>query len=221
MKNSFDKIRNSLEEASPEDIGLPLDREKLWAKVEAKQRRKTIVFRPWLSHAAAVAAGLIVGIYFWSGSDNATPDANPAIVHQSSPAKPAQVDQSKIDDTAIASQASEATVNTRDKKIAQPAAIATSNQQQVQINEEPTKVPEPIIAEPPAPIIIASNTPSRSKQKVLHLADMKNENGSKQIMQDPNGKSFLKQLMDRQGQQEQSTETVSAIVAGYLKKHNN
>lgn len=221
MKNSFDKIKNSLEEASPEDIGLPLDREKLWAKVEAKQRKRTIVFRPWISHAAAVAAGLIVGIYFWSGSDNAAPETNPAIVHQSGPAKPAQVDHNKIDDTAIASRASEATVNTRDKKIVQPAAIPTSNQQQVQIQEELTKVPAPIIAEPPAPVIIASNTPSRRKQKVLHLADMKNENGSKQIMQDPNGKSFLKQLMDRQGQQEQSTETVSAIVAGYLKKHNN
>jgi hypothetical protein len=65
MKTSFDQqLKQQLDQSRPEDLGYKPDRDKLWGRIEAKQKRKTLPLRLWISHAAAIAAGLVVGSYF-------------------------------------------------------------------------------------------------------------------------------------------------------------
>ena len=220
MKNAFEhKLKQSLEQASPEDVGHSFDRNKLWAKVAAKQQRKTVMFKPWLSHAAAVAIGLVLGLYLWSDNKETVTTPMAKMDYKQSPLKlpSAQTDKENL---ATASQGKNK-IKPINNSLIEPrynpntASPGDAVKQVIKEAGQPEQ-PEVDVLEP---LTLAVHKPLKN-QKVLHLADMNNENGRKQMMQNTPGNALLAHLIDRQNHAEASQETVSAMVVNYLKKHN-
>lgn len=176
MKSSFDqKIKQQLEESSPEDLGYKPDRDNLWSRIEAKQNRKRLPLRMWLSHAAAIAAGLIIGSYFLTTyrQDTAQQDIKQTEQHTAA-VLPKQ-------DTAPAAampgrlNTSPVTVQVRPSRSHNATTLQPASQQQQR--SLTTAQPQPGLipadkAEEPAVVAQAI----KPKVKVLHLMDMHNEN---------------------------------------------
>ncbi len=187
MKSSFDQqIKQQLEQSSPEDLGYKPDRDKLWNRIEAKQNRKRVPIRMWLSHAAAIAAGLIIGSYFLT-----TYRQDPAQQDIKQTEQPTAT-------TVVPRQDSLQTAVLHGQHSPLPAtAQAKPNRSQH------TPVPQPTAQQQPEPVVAAQqqseqdNLPAdktaeqpvvaqatRPKVKVLHLMDMHNEN-TKLIQAEP------------------------------------
>ena len=65
MNNDLDKqLRDLLDASSPADAGFELNKERVWRTIDSKQETKVIPFRKWISHAAAVAAGILLCLPF-------------------------------------------------------------------------------------------------------------------------------------------------------------
>src|SRR5262245_34830085 len=74
MDHSFDrKLKQKLEDQSPEALGHRPDRERMWQQISGRQKRKPFILPAWASHAAAVAAGLLIGILLLSRHREAAP----------------------------------------------------------------------------------------------------------------------------------------------------
>lgn len=185
MKSSLEQqLKQQLEQSSPEDLGFKPDRERMWHRIAAQQQKKTLLFRPWLTHAAAIAAGLVIGSFFLARyqEDAGQKQVVPAVaVHtpqqqagavmqqpagQLQPAKPvtAALQHNPVTKSAVQpAHAWVASPSAAGQNTTLPQPIAAAPQQPVTATAQP--LPEPLVAAKEQPRV-----------KVLHLMDINNEN---------------------------------------------
>ncbi len=184
MSGSFEeRLKQKLEQSSPEELGYRPDREQLWHKVVTRQKRRSLPLRLWLSHAAAIAAGLLIGGFFLAtykdreAAAGLKPGQATAVVQTQ---QPQAAENTNAPDKAPVTP-SVATVqpatrhqlqqahNPQPAKGQHPAPIApVTTQQQVITAAVPAPTPEPVVAR-----VEPTKT---EKAKVLHLMDIDNEN---------------------------------------------
>ena len=212
MENHFDKdLKDRLGEASLPEAGLRLDKDKLWSRIEKKKAKKRIAFLPWLSHAAAIAAGLAFGFFFFVHKDQSVKEHQVAIQQKST-----SILQTTTDTVYIVKKEKEQTqqpsVLRKVTKVQQQAS-ATTVHQPVHIPTDNIELPEKEVQ----PVIAINN--HAPLLKVLHLTDMDNEN-SKPCIGDRGKPSFFVDVPDR-SRSESSTETFSMLVAQKLNLTKN
>jgi hypothetical protein len=209
MKNAFDKdLKQRLDEASLQEAGLRFDKDKLWVKIEKKKAKKRIAFLPWLSHAAAIAAGLAAGIFLFVPKDRQVND-HKVIVQQ----KEVPVLKTIIDTVYI--------VKNEEQQHQKPASIT--------IIKTPQRAPV-ATTQKVSPGIIDHTLPIKEEQpalainehvqpKVLHLTDIGNENAQSHT-KERRKNTFFVTLPDR-NQSGLNTETFSMLVAQKLNLKKN
>lgn len=187
MSGSFEeRLKQKLEQSSPEELGYRPDREQLWHKVVTRQKRRSLPLRLWLSHAAAIAAGLLIGGFFLAtykdreAAAGLKPGQATAVVQTQ---QPQAAENTNAPDKAPVTP-SVATVqpatrhhlqqahNPQPAKGQPPTPITpVTTQQQVTTAAVPVPVPTP------EPVVVARVEPTKTaKAKVLHLMDIDNEN---------------------------------------------
>lgn len=182
MDNSFDRdLKRKLENQSPESLGFRPDRDKLWQQIESGKKKKTRLVPLWLSHTGAVAAGLLIAFFVLSRRA-AEPEHRPMAVHVQpairtitdtvyAPATPQTVQQ-QPQVAAVATAPS----GSRQKTAALPPAVVPRKGTATPEPPAPAQ-PEPVPVTDPkteAPLVLAAAP--RQHRKVMHLADMDNEN---------------------------------------------
>lgn len=180
MKTSFDQqLKQQLDQSTPEDLGYKPDRDKLWNRIEAKQKRKTLPLRLWVSHAAAIAAGLVIGSYFLTTYRTEEPAGLKQAAQTTSQALPEPTVPQKIP-AAIPARVIQppATVfpkahNSNNNLALQPAPAQKNQLPTDHTTNTPEIIPDPA-NDTKAPPVIAQVT--QPKVKVLHLMDIHNEN---------------------------------------------
>lgn len=209
MKNTFDKdLKQRLDEASLPEAGLRFDKDKLWGKIEKKKAKKRISFLPWISHAAAVAAGLAAGIFLFVHKDQPASDHSVIVQQKETP-----VLRTITDTVYIVKHEKEQTqpsVLRKTTKAQQPVAVATV-QQPVKI------ITDPKLPEKEAQPVIALHKPN--PPKVMHLIDMDNEN-AQPYTRERKRNTFFVNLSDR-SQSGSGTESFSMLVAQKLNLTKN
>lgn len=172
MEHSFDRdIKQKLQDITPEEAGYRPDRDKLWQSIEAKKapKRKALPF--WLGHAAAVAAGLLLGFFFFYPGKNIQQEHTVVGTHVAPIIK-------TIRDTVYMQQPATSVPVPAPSMAAHssghpgtPAAAKAGGPVPVQLPaEEQLPVRDPAPQEP----LLAVNKPAPIK--VLHLSDIDNEN---------------------------------------------
>ncbi len=209
MNSAFDRnIKQELENASPEMLGYRPDRDKLWDKIAEKKKKKTIPFTLWISHAAAVAAGLVIGIFFLMKEKT----EQPALVSK----QPSAIIQ-KVTDTIYVHNntndqpsAPKHSIRSEEKKqlANYPSPIIKQDQDQEEISVAQTDADR---KEQPQHIVVKASSPVR----VLHLVDMNNENA------DPKGTpkegfAFFKKFANQSLPDIDNKETLSMIVSKHV-----
>jgi hypothetical protein len=224
MKNDFDKkLADKLNSSSLEDLGLSPNRENMWRSIEQKQQKKTINFRMWLTHAAAIALGVFAGIYFL-GRDK---DATVKYVVVEKPAKQAPAHEQKIEpteETNIDNTISQA--EPRKAKSATTYIAATPKQSETVIAPKqpiPEIQPSTLVIEEKQPPVYTTLEPttvaatSTKPKKVLHLADMTNENNNLVERKRYKTETFWAGFVPRQPFVKDNYETFSNIVADRIR----
>jgi flagellar basal body-associated protein FliL len=211
MKNTFDKdLKQRLDNASLQEAGLHFDKEKLWGKIEKKKAKKRIPFLPWISHTAAVAAGLAVGIFLFVHKDQQQNDHHVVVQQKEVPVLKTITDTVYI---------------VKNEQQHQKAAVVSISKTPQQISVAMTqktlsgtpRTPDnilPVKEEQPA---LAVN--ERVQPKVLHLTDIENENAQPHTWERKRN-SFFVTLPDR-SQSVSSTESFSMLVAQKLNLTKN
>jgi hypothetical protein len=204
MENKFDKdLKQRLGEASLPEAGLRFDKDKLWGKIEKKKAKKRIAFLPWVSHAAAVAAGLAAGIFLFIHKDQ--PVASPQVAVQQKGITVRDTvyivknEKEQTQQPSVLRKAAKAQVPASVTTVQQPLYIATDTEQ----------------PEEDAQAVIALN--KSVPLKVLHLTDIDNENSKPHIRVREKPSFFV---VDR-NQAESSPETFSMLIAQKLNLKKN
>ncbi|WP_157977238.1 hypothetical protein [Taibaiella helva] len=176
MDNSFDRLlKEKLADQSPEALGFRPDREKLWQQMEAKKKRQTRLIPLWLSHTAAVAAGLLIAFFFLPHKGNNTKESAPAVAGRQTVIRT---------DTVFVLQAATATgpgmptttIPQHHNRAAAAAPIITSKPEAPTANIPVPEAKEEKLEAPIEAPVVAAAPPQTPR--VLHLADMDNENAA-------------------------------------------
>jgi hypothetical protein len=172
MKEDFERrLKQKLEQATPEELGYRPDKEQLWNRITTQQKKpKTLPLVTWITHAAAIAAGLLIGAFFLNWENQ------PAAVQL----MPDVVSSQKLKirtDTVYVLQSPGAH---KDPEKVVPAT-AVNQARPHRETGQPTAAQEQIVQkqEIPAPKMERQETTiARNQQppKVLHLSDIGNEN---------------------------------------------
>lgn len=226
MKEAWEQnLKEKLDRATPEDVGLNFDREKLWGVIEHKSpvRRRTLW--PWLSHAAAIITGIIAGAFVWSllhqsnqsidhSGDVALqqsvgPQSNGSIEKELAPPTPQSIPRKRLPSS------QPAVTEVRTSKAGNNVLVGID--QKLQENIEQLGTDEQVNPNSEQ-IIIADNTPPTLRTKVLHVADLKNDGNNPITAHTSKQTSLLNTIINRQDIQNDASESVSALVVGFLKK---
>jgi len=176
MDNSFDRLlKEKLADQSPEALGLRPDREKLWQQVEARKKQKVRLIPLWLSHTAAVAAGLLIAFFFLPHKGNNTKESVPAVAGRQTVIKT---------DTVFVLQAATATgpgmptttIPQHHNRAAAATPIVASKPEAPTANIPLPEAREERLEAPIEAPVVA--TAPHQTPRVLHLADMDNENAA-------------------------------------------
>jgi hypothetical protein len=210
MKNEFDKdLKQRLDNASLQEAGLRFDKDKLWGKIEKKKAKKRIPFLPWVSHAAAVAAGLAIGIFFFVHKDQQPASDHQVVVQQ----KETPIVKTTTDTVYI--------VKNETPQHQKPAsATIIKTPQQASIAVEQKNLPgaaNTILPAKEEQSVLAMN--ERIHPKVLHLSDMENENAQSNTREQKKPSSIF--VLSSQNQSESTSETFSMLIAQKLKLTKN
>lgn len=211
MKNAFDKdLKQRLDNASLQETGLRFDKDKLWGKIEKKKAKKRIPFLPWVSHAAAVAAGLAAGILLFVHRDQQPANSHQVIVQQ----KEVPVVQTVTDTVYIVKNE-----NAQHQKPASVAIIKTPQQAPVATEQKtlPGATNNVLQVQEEQPVLAMNE---RVQPKVLHLADMENENAQSNTNTRKQKKSSFF-VLSNHNPSESTSETFSMLVAQKLKLTKN
>lgn len=217
MKSSFDQqIKQQLEQSSPEDLGYTPDRDNLWSRIEAKQNRKRLPLRMWLSHAAAIAAGLVIGSYFLTTYRQDTAQQDISQTEQHTTAVLAK--QDTLQSVAMPGQHNPSSVTTQARStrshIAPAPRPVTQQQPEPVIAAQPQPEPGPLPAgRDEEPTVIAQA--AQPKVKVLHLMDMRNENTKLMQAEHPQPETRWAWLLPEQAEKS-GTESFSAQVVKHI-----
>jgi hypothetical protein len=214
MKQDFDNnLKQRLGEASLPEAGVRFDKDKLWAKIEKKKTKKSIKFLPWVSHAAAVAAGLVIGIFFFTREHKAETTTPAVVVKQDRPAA------ATITDTVYVVK-HDAQTQKNEKKVVPVIRL----QEQQKWEPEPIVVKETLLqtekqnlTEPvPEQVLAVTQT---KRVKVLHLSDIDNENANPKAWE--RKKTFFEMAQSNNMQSDTHSETISMLVAKKLNLTKN
>lgn len=173
MEHSFDRdIKQKLQDITPEEAGYRPDRDKLWQSIEAKKapKRKTLPF--WLGHAAAVAAGLLLGFFFSYPGGNIQQEHTVAGTHVAPIIKTIRDTvylQQPAQSVPVPAPSMAAHSNEHPGTPAAPAKAGGPVPVQLPAEEQP-----PVMDPAPQEPLLAVNKPAPTK--VLHLSDIGNEN---------------------------------------------
>lgn len=210
MENKFDKdLKQRLDDTSLPEAGLRFDKDKLWGKIEKKKTKKRIAFLPWISHTAAVAAGLAAGIFLFVHKDHLPENDHQVVIQQ----KEIPVVQTVTDTVYIVRNE-----NLPHQKSA--SGTITKTQPQTIIETEQKTLPGaansvlPVKEEQTA---LATN--KRVQPKVLHIADMENENAQSNIREQKKPQSFF--ALSNQDRSGSISETFSMSLAQKLNLTKN
>ncbi len=174
MEDHFDRdIKQKLEGITPEELGYRPDREKLWQQVSGKKKTRSIPFPAWITHAAAIAAGLLIGAYFFSREKG--PEQMPVpLAHTGTVvAPPAKTTVDTVYVTRQVAIAKPATSGPVTQPVKQNAGIPSKETTIAKEQHEPARVTVPSPA-PQEPLVAIA--PTVQQRKVMHLSDMGNEN---------------------------------------------
>ncbi|WP_118975863.1 hypothetical protein [Taibaiella koreensis] len=209
MDNSFDRLlKQKLAGQSPESLGFRPDREKLWQQVEAKRKKKTRLIPLWLSHTAAVAAGLAVGFFFLSREEKTRPEQQPVAVHQPAATRPQTVSPPQAgpeEDHRAGTTVAQHNKHHPTSSLPDVRPTTTETPPLPAVPEMPESQPEMVREEP----VIA--TTARQAPQVLHLADMDNENA---LPKGRNKTAFGEFVPANLRQPEGNAKALSAAAAG-------
>jgi hypothetical protein len=209
MKNTFDKdLKQRLDDASLQEAGLRFDKEKLWGKIEKKKAKKRMPFLPWLSHAAAIAAGLAIGIFLFVPKGQQPLNDHHLVIQQ----KEVPVVRTITDTVYI--------VKNEPQQYQKPASVAISKipqQASVTTTQKTLPTPDNILPVKEEQPTLAVN--ERVLPKVLHLTDIENENAQPHTRERKRN-TFFVTLPDR-SQLESSTESFSMLIAQKLNLTKN
>ncbi|MFA6057792.1 MAG: hypothetical protein WC756_06320 [Taibaiella sp.] len=210
MKNEFDKnLKQRLDNASLQEAGLRFDKDKLWGKIEKKKAKKRIPFLPWVSHAAAVAAGLAIGIFFFVHKDQQPVSDHQVVVQQ----KETPIVKTITDTVYIVKNET-----SQHQKPASVTIIKTPQQTSVAVEQKtsPGAANTILPAKDEQPVLAMNE---RVQPKVLHLADMENENAQSNTREQKKPSSIF--VLSSQNQSESTSETFSMLIAQKLKLTKN
>lgn len=201
MKNTFDKeLKQKLANASLEETGIAFDKEKLWNRIEQKKSSGRSIVLPWISHIAAVAAGLLIGLFIFLKEE--PQDQINVTQTRTIPAKVT------LRDTVYVFQNTPA-------KIAPIKKITVQQQpgitQHLPAPEQEPKEPfiTPVILKQEETLVATAAT-IPAKPRVLHLSDIDNENAHPKVARKQD-LAFLKKYRNP-GQAGQNQETFSMII---------
>lgn len=218
-----DNLKSRLNEAAPEALGYRPDREKIWAKVNARPAAKVWPLGRWFSHAAAVAAGLVLGFFLWPGTTEKQEER--VAVH------PDPVPQ-LIRDTVYMAATTAETAQTRSQEYtaararskpaqsgAAPGAAPVTDRPITPSAPDP-RTPAPALAgaAPGATRALPETTPPRPQQMpVLHLADIGNENAPHPSMPAPQHMYAFKNILKKAAHQEDPSQTLSMMLSEHFR----
>lgn len=220
MKDSFDRgIKQKLEDLTPEELGYRPDREKIWGKIAQKKKAKIIPFPSWITHAAAVAAGLLIGAFFLN-RHHQDPESKSVVASPKSIQSLPQKVTIRTDTVYVLQAAEE---QQKKKAAGRVTATAVYKQQQPQesfITQKPIdkKITEEVIPAPTVPSETAAATIAATQHKVLHLSDMDNENSIPKPK--PKNLAFFK-IFSNSSQPEDHQATLSMLVGQRLAASKN
>ena len=170
MEHEFDdELRQRLERTTPESAGFQLNKEALWRKIEQKQKKKSKLLLKWLSHTAAVAAGLLIGILLFQHKEVDVQPEKPSVVLQHSPEETLP----SHDTLYIAKAASK--LREERNKTQQPKSLLPANALHIARADSGSTIP-PVAEHTPEVQHPESVAVHAQKVKILHIADIGNEN---------------------------------------------
>lgn len=180
MSSSFDdQLRRKLDKIIPEDVGLPFDREKVWERIHiVPPDRKVLPFKSWswITHTAAITAGIFIGIWFFAKEKQAPPGTiavGPATGEipfaNNNPISAKELPLTKTRPATATVSRSAAATNRLPSRTIQVANSEDDLIKPVEHQEDPEIINE-------APVIAQANIKMHIHKQVLHLADIMNEN---------------------------------------------
>jgi hypothetical protein len=209
MKNDFDKkIKNLLEDANLSDTDFSLDKGGVWDKIEAKKTAKTIPFRKWISHAAALIIGMLICLPFLFQSKKETAQI---VTVTKTIATPAQI----VRDTVFVVNNSNTTTSKISKNPLQKQIPYTHEtlvpkvSQPIAIDKNITNPTTEISTNEPDEATVA--VAPKHKLGVLHLLDIENENSLPKSKQTDNYVLFKK--ISIPSLPNDNSETISMLIA--------
>lgn len=206
MKNRFDKeLKQRLENTSLEEAGMALDKEKLWGRIEKKKSSGRSIALPWLSHIAAVAAGLMIGLFLFLKEEQPQ-DQTVATQQNAVPVNGAKTDTVYINRKPAGNYG--LTKNNVQPKPA-PTGQTLPGLLRPAVQEQEEQPALPVVAEQEQPQIASIVFPA-VKPRVLHLSDMDNENAHPKAARKQD-LAFIKKYLNPT-QSGQNKETFSMIV---------
>ncbi len=220
MKSSFDQqLKQKLEHSSPEELGYPFDPEQLWNKMGIPPRQKKPVYKLWYTHAAALAAGLITGALLLALLQEGQPEAITHTVYVR--------DTVRIATTVATAAPEPEAIREAGKKMpplpVKPVTRGPAGLQKEQGETGNLTAAQPQTAEqvqePALPETLpATNEPYQApRKKVIHLADLRNENNPLQGGPARMPEMLWTKILPKAYHTEENPETFSVLFTQQLK----
>jgi len=214
MESYFDnQLRKKFEDIAPEDTGVFFDKERVWDKINGRSPKRVLLFKPWLTHIAATIAGIIVAGYFFSRQDTQSviPDdqafKNTLVKSEKADSKPAPVKNipapAEVVTTHTAKEHKGSSIRAKEQSL---KAMTTTDTALVYKQLPVTEMQESVVA------IVLQKTKT---SKVLHIADMNNENGIHHYV-DPKPGSQHFRIASMRETKEPDNEMLSALISNYV-----
>lgn len=220
MKEAFDReLKKKLEGLRPGEAGFTPAYDRIWERVQAGKKQPAVLpWRSWLSHAAAIAAGLVLGIFLLRPSEKPHPPTAVVSVADRQPAPAPAGPPIVIRDTLYVQVPARVTPPRRPATGTPVQTVPAPTLQQHIATVSPDTVPQALTKEPAQEALLATAKPA--PLKVLHLSDIDNENAhphsSRETMP-----AFFKRLINKGEGNNNSPETLSMLVSRHLSPSKN
>lgn len=219
MERNDEKMREMLNDASLKALGHSVDSEAVWNKLSGeKSKGKSMKFKPWITHAAAVAAGILLAVLI--GMNAFSPSKETLV---SGVQVPLKEHSSVVHDTVFVAKQNESSWVSKDKK---GKAAETIRNPETEKKQVPVASILPVnnvlhetaaVADTGQEVVVAKVIPAKSLP-VMHLTDMDNENASQYYKSEQEKGYVLFNKITIPANTTDRSETISMLVVNQLSK---
>lgn len=168
MEKEFEQIRDKLADATPEALGFHPDRKQVWEAISRKQQIPRSSYLLWVSHAAAILTGILLGATLIALYFRNQPATDTIVV--TTPQSPAAETAHEAELPSLPSQTTGASAvkkPLRKEVVPEAPAVAKEPQMPVIVERQPS-APVPTVAVAPP-------------MKTIHISDISHEHNNSAI----------------------------------------